>query len=151
DGVGLAPGLATGLLGLGLRGDLDALLLDFLRRQLVLGEAGEFLLALGDEDGLLALGGGDIAAPAGFGPDFGELGVAGGHLGSAGVLPLDRASLGLGDTDALLLLGELAGGDGFGIALGDRDLLVAARFHLAGDGLGLEGGDCHALLLLGEL
>src|SRR5690606_29276669 len=99
DGVGLAAGLAPGLLGLGLGGDLDALLLDLLRRQFVLGEAGEFLLALGDEDGLLALGHGHIALAAGLSADLGEQGVGVGHLGSAGVLTLDRARLRLGHAD----------------------------------------------------
>lgn len=52
---------------------------------MLFGEAGEFLLALGDGDGFLRLGEGDIGAAAGFGLDFGELGVGFGDGGGGGV------------------------------------------------------------------
>ena len=60
-------------------------------------------------------------------------------------------SLGVGDLDALLLLGALLAGDCLRAALGDGDLLTSLRFGFVGDRVSLELGDGDTLLPLGLL
>ena len=151
DRVGLALGLAPVFLGLGLGGDLDPLLLDLLRSQVLLAEAGHFLLALGEGDRLGRLGVGDLRPLAGPGLDFRELRVALGHgarLVFSPMVAVDSAAATFMrcSCSAAFLLATISAS-----ALGDRDLAVTFALHLALDRLGLHRRHRDALLLLGQL
>ncbi len=151
DGVGLTASFTALPLGLGVRGDLNALLLDLLRGELLLGEPGELLLALGLQHDLGRLGRGHLGPAPGVGLDLGELRVGVGDARLGLVLALHRDGFGVGDLDALLLLGPLAAGDRLRVTLRGRDLEVALGGHLARHRVGFEGGDRHPLPALGLL
>ena len=147
-GVGLALCLDAPLVRLCGGRDLDALPLDLLRRDEVLGHAGKLLLALCDENRLGRLRCSDLAAATALGLHFAELRLGLGHLRAREVLARHCGCLGLRHANALLLLRGLLRGHRLGGTLRHADLAVALGRDFRGDRLRLERRDCGALLAL---
>ena len=99
----------------------------------------------GQQNGFAGLGVGDLGAALGFGLDFAEFRLRRRHQRSGFIFACHGGGFGLGDLDALLLLGLLLRGDSFRCAGGSSDFLIALRLHFAGDGLGLQRGQRDAL------